>query len=155
MNFQVSEDRMTELWLQQNSILEKTIGKYKYETDLLVMKVRESHKERKALQEAAQPELTKLTLKRDQSTMRRLQCEAAFVSLHEDLSSRGHSYKDYLLSRTEEMKREEDPNNAAYNSTVREYESVNVTGMEVDVEDVNDDEEEDDSEIKRARIEME
>ena len=150
---------MSELWLQQNSTLEKTIDKYKYETDLLVKKVRESHKERKALQEAAQPELTKLTLKRDQSTMRRLQCEAAFVSLHVDLTSRGHSYEAYLLSRSEEKKREEDPNNAAYNSTVREYESVNVTEpeMDVEVEDVNDDEDNDDSEegVKRARIEVE
>lgn len=150
---------MSELWLQQNSSLENTITKYKYETDLLVKKVRESHKERKAMQEAAQPELTKLTLKRDQSTMRRLQCEAAFVGLHEDLSSRGHSYEAYLLARAEEKKREEDPNNAAYNSTVREYESVNVSGgMDVEVEDVDEDDnddEEDSEGHKKARIEAE
>ena len=146
---------MSELWLQQNSLLEKTIETYKREADQLVKKVREVHKERKALQEAAQPDLLKLTMKRDQSTLRRLQCQAAIVRLENELDAKGFNFDEYLQSQSELQKRKADPNNSAYNSTVREYETVNESQMEVEIEDVNeedqDDEENDSSALKKTR----
>mmetsp|Transcript_22258 Transcript_22258/g.30494 ORF Transcript_22258/g.30494 Transcript_22258/m.30494 type:complete len:271 (+) Transcript_22258:1-813(+) len=141
MNHQVAEDRVGELWLKQNSMLEKTIAMYKSKSDEVVKKVRECHKQRQKIQESSLPELSRLTVKRDQSVMRRLNCEAAMVHLEKELIKKGFNYEEYLEARKQQELQAADPNNAEYNSTVREYETVNVTVMGDDTVDENETEE--------------
>jgi len=135
MNFQVSEERVGELWLKQNAMLEKSILMYKSKSDEAVKKVRECHKQRQKLQESSLPELSKLTMKRDQSVMRRLNCETALAQLERDLIQSGFSYELHLEARKQQELQAADPNNAAYNSTVREYETVNVSVMQGDIDE--------------------
>jgi hypothetical protein len=135
MNLQVSEERVSGLWLQQNAALEKYVQFYKSKADETVKNVRECHKARQKSQDLAQPELLRLTMKRDQSLMRRLNCEAAVIQLLNDLKARGFNYDEHVSARMEEERQKADPNNAAYNSTVREYETVHVSTVEGDDDD--------------------
>jgi hypothetical protein len=85
------------------------------------------HKVRQRSQESVLPELHKLTKKRDQSVLRKISCQASFVRLHSQLGQAGLSFEAHLEDLRDQQRRREDPNIAEHNSTVREYETVNVS----------------------------
>ncbi len=86
--------------------------------------VHEVQKSRQALQQRAYVQLMKYTTRRNESITRRMQCEAAYNGLVQQLQARGVEYEQALQLRQDSEQMDE--HDARINSTVRQYEQVHV-----------------------------
>lgn len=125
------------IFLAQNSALEELSNFYGQQSQETSRQIHDIQKKRLSTQERFYPQLVKYTSKRDESILRKIQCEYAFNSLKDYLSQKGFDYHTYLME-LEQQKEEEELRrlqDARVNSTVREYENVMVEDADEDEED--------------------
>ncbi len=140
INLEIAEELGTkDMFLAQNSALEAIAEFYGKHNQDVNREIHETQKKRVSTQERFYPQLVKYTVKRDESILRKIQCEHAFHTLKNYLAQKGYDYSEYL----QELEREKEEvelrrlQDARVNSTVREYENVMVEDAEDDEEDTD------------------
>lgn len=130
MNLEIAseEDRIAKMWLQHNTMLEKMIDSYEGSTERIHRNIRDINMARKQTQEESYPEIRKLLYRRDQALHRKIEIRASYNNIDQKLLAQGfdmerHVEEQFRLANL-------DVHDAANNSTVREYESINVVESE-------------------------
>lgn len=125
LNLELSELYNPPMYLKRNVAIEQLANYYATQSEAIQKQIREVNNSRRLAQERAFPELAKLTRQAQQSFNTTLQIRRAVEQIKDTLAAHGHDYEQYLQQLEIEQSRNVDVNDAAVNSTVREYEAIN------------------------------
>jgi hypothetical protein len=141
MNLEIAETTQAKHYLQYNNALEKS---QQFFIDSIKEQKKSIHslqKERKEIQENFLKQLTKHLKQKDMSLQRLLSCQYSFQQLKEILSAKGFDYEEYVQQEELDKKRKANVHDPQFNSTVREYQTINETRSGKDEEEEEDKEE--------------
>jgi hypothetical protein len=127
MNLEIAETTQSKHYLQYNNALEKS---QQFFIDSIKEQKKSIHslqKERKEIQENFLKQLTKHLKQKDMSLQRLLSCQYSFQQLKEILSAKGFDYEEYVQQEELDKKRKANVHDPEFNSTVREYQTINET----------------------------
>lgn len=148
----MAESHASKPYLTLNSTLDASHHFYHIQTKEHQKGIYELQKQRRELQERLLPQLNKLLKRKYDSLGRKLSCDYATIQLKSYLKMKGFDYEDYVKEKELATEKSTNPHDQRFNSTVREYETVNEVVVE-DVDDESDEEkkEEGDRTKKRSR----
>jgi hypothetical protein len=124
---------MSKLWLKQNTRIEKYSEYFSKLEETTKKETLQINKNRKRFQEQIQPEFLKYKKRFNDAFFKQLEIKVAYNELEAKLANKGYSIEEYLhKKKEEEIKRKcYDPNDAANNTTLKQYLEVN---QDVDIE---------------------
>lgn len=147
LNLELLESYASKPYLLLNSSLDATHHFYLLQTKEKQRNIYELQKQRRELQERLLPQLNKLLKRKQDSLGRKLACVYAALQLKAFLQSKGFDYDDHLKEKELNAAKASNPHDQRFNSTVREYETIN----EVVVEDVSENEDEKEGEDEESK----
>eukprot|EP01040_Poterioochromonas_malhamensis_P010005 gene10005-10871_t len=147
LNLELAESHASKPYLTLNSTLDASHHFYNIQTKEHQKSIYELQKQRRELQERLLPQLNKLLKRKNDSLGRKLSCDYATIQLKSYLKMKGFDYEEYVKEKELATEKSTNPHDQRFNSTVREYETVN----EVVVEDVDDESDEEKKEGERTK----
>lgn len=121
---QALEDGVAAGFLSENKQLENTISFFRLATQDKARQAHEVQKTRQALQAKAYNQLLRLTSRRNESLVRRANCEIASTELRQVLAARGIDFDEAQSRR--ELSTALDASDPRLNSTLRQYQTVHT-----------------------------
>ena len=136
LNIDVDSENSSRIWLNYNSSLEMLAECYSQKLTEANREIHSYQMTRQQEQQKLIPTLTRLMQRRNDGLQKLQQCKEAYAKINKLLIKRGFNFEQH--QQRMEMNKDVDANDSRFNSTVREYDTVNET-MDV-VEDESNDE---------------
>jgi hypothetical protein len=127
LNLEVMESNSSKPFLAHNNKVELLSRFYGEKAKHAGKRLFEIQKSRQDMQEKLLPQLLRFQRRKGNAVVSRLSCDRAYVQLKQLLQSKGFDYSQFLIELEHNQDRQNNPNDSRYNSTVREYETVNET----------------------------
>lgn len=127
LNLETMESNSSKPFLVHNNKVELLSRFYSEKAKQAGKRLFEIQKSRQDMQEKLLPQLMRFQRRKGNAVVSRLSCDRAYMQLMQLLQSKGFDYDQFLNELEQSQDRQNNPNDSRYNSTVREYETVNET----------------------------